>query len=111
MREAAARARDEGVPTLIEAVTYRMGPHSTADDATKYREAAELEPWQALDPFPVLKYAVLVNPLVYASEGLRGALVPSAPHIDTTVVIAALFVIDLALLYLGLKKFRSKAVS
>ena len=49
-REAASRARDEGVPTLIEAVTYRMGPHSTADDATKYREAAELEPWQALDP-------------------------------------------------------------
>ncbi|HJP64961.1 MAG TPA: thiamine pyrophosphate-dependent enzyme, partial [Actinomycetota bacterium] len=49
-REAAARARDEGTPTLIEAVTYRMGPHSTADDASKYREAAELEPWQALDP-------------------------------------------------------------
>src|SRR5437868_7747797 len=43
-------------------------------------------PWQALSPFPVLKYAVLVNPLVYASEGLRGALVPSAPHIDTMIV-------------------------
>jgi 2-oxoisovalerate dehydrogenase E1 component alpha subunit len=49
-REAVARARDEGIPTLIEAVTYRMGPHSTADDATKYREAADLEPWQGLDP-------------------------------------------------------------
>ena len=49
-KEAASRAREDGVPTLIEAVTYRMGPHSTADDATKYREAAELEPWQALDP-------------------------------------------------------------
>jgi pyruvate dehydrogenase E1 component alpha subunit len=49
-REAGARARDEGIPTLIEAVTYRMGPHSTADDVTKYRAATELEPWRALDP-------------------------------------------------------------
>jgi pyruvate dehydrogenase E1 component alpha subunit len=49
-REAAARARDEGVPTLIEAVTYRIGPHSTADDATKYRLDAEVDEWKALDP-------------------------------------------------------------
>jgi ABC-2 type transport system permease protein len=68
-------------------------------------------PWKALDPFPVLKYAVLVNPLVYASEGLRGALVPTAPHIDTLLVIAALALIDFGLLYFGLKKFRSKALN
>jgi pyruvate dehydrogenase E1 component alpha subunit len=49
-REAAARARDEGIPTLIEAVTYRIGPHSTADDASKYRPAEEVERWRALDP-------------------------------------------------------------
>jgi 2-oxoisovalerate dehydrogenase E1 component alpha subunit len=49
-REAAVRAREEGVPTLIEAVTYRIGPHSTADDASKYRPAQELEHWKALDP-------------------------------------------------------------
>jgi pyruvate dehydrogenase E1 component alpha subunit len=49
-REAAARAREEGVPTLIEAVTYRIGPHSTADDASKYRPAQEVEQWKALDP-------------------------------------------------------------
>lgn len=68
-------------------------------------------PWQALNPFPVLKYAVLINPLVYASEGLRGALVPAAPHIDTLLVIAALALIDFGLLYFGLKKFRSKALN
>jgi ABC-2 type transport system permease protein len=68
-------------------------------------------PWKALDSFPVLKYAVLVNPLVYASEGLRGALVPTAPHIDIVLVIAALALIDFGLLYVGLKKFRSKALS
>jgi 2-oxoisovalerate dehydrogenase E1 component alpha subunit len=48
-REAVARART-GVPTLIEAVTYRMGPHSTADDATKYRSTEEVERWEAFDP-------------------------------------------------------------
>jgi 2-oxoisovalerate dehydrogenase E1 component alpha subunit len=49
-KAAAARAREEGVPTLIEAVTYRIGPHSTADDASKYRSADEVRHWQALDP-------------------------------------------------------------
>jgi pyruvate dehydrogenase E1 component alpha subunit len=49
-KQGAARARDEGVPTLIEAVTYRIGPHSTADDATRYRTVEEVERWQALDP-------------------------------------------------------------
>ena len=68
-------------------------------------------PWKALDSFPVLQYAVLINPLVYASEGLRGALVPAAPHINTMLVIGALAVIDVGLLYLGLKKFQNKAVS
>ena len=68
-------------------------------------------PWSALAAFPVLQYLVLLNPLVYASEGLRGALAPQFPHIPTLVVIAALAVIDLGLLYLGLKKFQAKAVS
>ena len=68
-------------------------------------------PWSALSSFPILQYAVLINPLVYASEGLRGALAPQFPHIDTTIVMAALTVIDAALLYLGLKKFHQKAVS
>ena len=33
-------------------------------------------PWSALSSFPILQIAVLINPLVYASEGLRGALAP-----------------------------------
>ena len=68
-------------------------------------------PWSALESFPVLHLAVLVNPLVYASEGLRGSLVPNVPHMNTMVVIGALAAIDLTLLVLGLKKFRQKAVS
>jgi pyruvate dehydrogenase E1 component alpha subunit len=50
--EAAQRARAGGGPTLIEAVTYRMGPHTTSDDPTRYRSQAEVEHWAALDPIP-----------------------------------------------------------
>ena len=49
-REALDRARSGGGPTFIEAVTYRMGPHTTADDPTRYRDPAELLAWQAKDP-------------------------------------------------------------
>jgi 2-oxoisovalerate dehydrogenase E1 component subunit alpha len=49
-KEAAARARDGGIPTLIEAVTYRIGPHSTADDASRYRVQDEVDRWKAQDP-------------------------------------------------------------
>jgi pyruvate dehydrogenase E1 component alpha subunit len=44
------RARDGEGPTLIEAVTYRMGPHTTSDDPSRYRAGAETEQWKAKDP-------------------------------------------------------------
>ena len=49
-RDAVARARGGGGPTLIEALTYRIGAHSTADDDTRYREDAEVEAARAVDP-------------------------------------------------------------
>jgi pyruvate dehydrogenase E1 component alpha subunit len=54
-REAVARAREGGGPTLIEAVTYRLTPHSTADDPKKYREEAEVKAWEAREPLPRLR--------------------------------------------------------
>jgi len=50
VREAAERARKERRPTFIEAVTYRLGDHTTADDARRYRNAEELEQWKLRDP-------------------------------------------------------------
>lgn len=44
------RARAGEGPTLIEAYTYRMGAHTTSDDPTKYRSAAEVEIWREKDP-------------------------------------------------------------
>jgi pyruvate dehydrogenase E1 component alpha subunit len=44
------QARDGGGPMLIEAVTYRIGAHTTSDDPTRYRPADEVEGWKAKDP-------------------------------------------------------------
>jgi ABC-2 type transport system permease protein len=68
-------------------------------------------PWSALNTFPVLQKIVLVNPLVYASEGLRGTLVPQFPHLSLLAVFVALMVFDALLLAAGLRQFRGKAVS
>jgi pyruvate dehydrogenase E1 component alpha subunit len=54
-KEAVERARSGGGPTLIEGVTYRFGPHTTADDPTKYRTEEEVEPWKPLDPLVRLR--------------------------------------------------------
>ena len=54
-RAALERAREGSGPTLIEAWTYRMGPHTTSDDPTRYRLAAELETWKLKDPIERMK--------------------------------------------------------
>ncbi len=53
--EAYERARSGGGPTLIEAVTYRMGDHTTADDASRYRDPSEVAAWAARDPMDRLR--------------------------------------------------------
>ncbi|MCM3584368.1 pyruvate dehydrogenase (acetyl-transferring) E1 component subunit alpha [Mesobacillus maritimus] len=58
MKEALERAR-EGKPVLIEAVTYRQGPHTTADDPTKYRQNEEVEAWLDKDPLKRMKAFLL----------------------------------------------------
>jgi len=68
-------------------------------------------PWSALSVFPVLQKIVLLNPLVYASEGLRAALVPQAAHLSTVAILIALCFFDLLLLLLGLRQFEKKAIS
>ena len=68
-------------------------------------------PWSALNSFPILQKVVLINPLVYASEGLRGTLVPDRPHLSLLIVLIALAVFDTLFLIAGLRQFRKKAVS
>lgn len=54
-REALARARASQGPTLIECVTYRMGDHTTADDASRYRKEEDVQEWRKKDPIDRLK--------------------------------------------------------
>jgi ABC-2 type transport system permease protein len=68
-------------------------------------------PWSALKTFPILQKAVLINPLVYASEGLRAALVPQFPHLSTIAILLALLLFDVLLLVIGLRQFERKAVT
>ena len=67
-------------------------------------------PWSALDKFPILQKIVLINPLAYASEGLRAAVVPQFSHIPTGYILLALMFFDGLLLMFGLRQFQKKAV-
>lgn len=67
-------------------------------------------PWQGLSAVPVMKYAVLVNPLVYVAEGMRAALTPAAPHMPLRIVIPALVVITAVFWVLGFRSFMRRAV-
>ncbi len=60
-RTAVERARNGNGPTLIEAVTYRLGPHTTSDDPTLYRDEAEVEAWRSRDPLERVRRYLEVN--------------------------------------------------
>ncbi len=62
-RLALARASSGQGPTLIEAVTYRMGPHTTSDDPTRYRSHEEEEAWRAKDPLSRLRALLIAEGL------------------------------------------------
>jgi len=68
-------------------------------------------PWSALANFPIMQKVVLVNPLVYASEGLRATLAPQFPHLSLLAVFVALFGFNALFLTVGLRQFHKKAVS
>jgi len=54
-KEALENARNGKGPTLIEAVTYRLGDHTTSDDASKYRSEDEVNEWRSRDPIERLR--------------------------------------------------------
>lgn len=50
VKDAVEKARKDNIPQVIEAITYRMSMHTTADDPTKYRSEKELNEWKKKDP-------------------------------------------------------------
>ncbi len=78
---AAARARAGRGPTLIEAVTYRMGPHTTSDDPTRYRTEAESELWRARDP--IVRYRAYLQAVGVWTERLEQRVTAHAARLRT----------------------------
>jgi ABC-2 type transport system permease protein len=68
-------------------------------------------PWKLMFHVPVIQYAVLVNPLVYVSEGMRCAMTPDLPHMRLRTVVVALTVITGIFWWLGLKTFLRRSHS
>ena len=68
-------------------------------------------PWRGLDAIPAFKYGVLVNPLVYVAEAMRGALTPTLPHMPLAVSSAAMVVLAALFLTVGLRSFARRAMS
>ena len=67
-------------------------------------------PWSGLSAVPFMKYAVLINPLVYVAEGMRGALTPSIPHMPLAATAAALVVLGVLFWTLGIRSFERRAI-
>ena len=67
-------------------------------------------PWRGLDVVPIVKYLVLVNPMVYVAEGMRGALTPAVPHMPLAVVVVALVIVSWFFWTFGLRSFYKRAI-
>jgi pyruvate dehydrogenase E1 component alpha subunit len=71
--EAVERARRGDGPTLIEAVTYRLGVHTTADDPSRYRSEEEVKEWERRDPILRLRKLLRERGLVTEEQEARWA--------------------------------------
>ena len=80
-KDAVRRARQGEGPTLIEAVTFRRGPHSTADDPTRYREDEELKRWEALDP--IARFTAYLENEGIITDEFRDAVESEAKELAT----------------------------
>jgi ABC-2 type transport system permease protein len=68
-------------------------------------------PWAALGHLKWLQYGVLLNPIVYISEGLRAALTPSMGHMPDGMILLLLVFFLLLLTWVGMRGFRRRVVS
>ncbi|MCK9894346.1 pyruvate dehydrogenase (acetyl-transferring) E1 component subunit alpha [Frankia sp. AgB32] len=73
-RWALATARAGRGPVLVEAVTYRMGAHTTADDPTRYRSTSELDSWRRRDPIDRLRAHLVAGGLLDEDRERRLAI-------------------------------------
>jgi ABC-2 type transport system permease protein len=68
-------------------------------------------PWQSLSPLAWLKWTVLVNPLIYLSEGMRLALTKDVPHMQVWAIYLAVVAFTAVFLKLGVDGFKKRVLS
>lgn len=79
VKEAADRGRSGGGPTLIEAMTYRLTPHSSDDDDRSYRSVEEVENAKKLDPIPA--FAAYLKEIGLLSDEVERTIHERVDHI------------------------------
>jgi ABC-2 type transport system permease protein len=67
-------------------------------------------PWAMLGEMPILQHAILINPIVYMSEGLRTALTPTLPHMSPIYILIMLSFFLVLLSWLGVKGFLRRVI-
>jgi ABC-2 type transport system permease protein len=67
-------------------------------------------PWAQLDKLPWLQFGVLVNPIVYMSEGLRSALTPALKHMPNALTLVMLTFFLVLLTWIGIKGFLRRVI-
>jgi ABC-2 type transport system permease protein len=67
-------------------------------------------PWKALGQIRWLQMGVLVNPIVYMSEGLRSALTPELPHMNPVLILGMLTFFLVLLTWLGVRGFKRRVI-
>ena len=67
-------------------------------------------PWAKLEHIPWLQIGVLINPIVYMSEGLRAALTPTMPHMNRLLILSMLTASLCLLTWLGVKGFLRRVI-
>ena len=88
MRWATERARRGEGPSFIEAVTYRIGPHTTSDDPTRYRDKDEVEFWQRRDP--IMRVEALLRAEGAFDDEFAASVAEEADRLGAAVRAAAL---------------------
>ncbi len=85
-RRALDKAREGGGPTLIEAITYRLGAHSTSDDPTRYRDAGEVASWTERDPIALTREKLVLDAAQDAAvwEWARGEIQRAVEEAEKT---------------------------
>jgi pyruvate dehydrogenase E1 component alpha subunit len=78
------RARQRQGPALIEALTYRLGAHTTADDPRRYQPPEEIAEWRQRDPLPRLR-AYLERRGLWDAEAERATVADALERIDAAV--------------------------